>query len=70
MQMKIEEAIVYLLASSGHGMKIDQIAREINERGLFTRRNKAPVDGKMVYAVVMSHPETFCKSEGRIRLII
>lgn len=68
--MKIEEAIVYLLASSCHGMKIDQIAREINERGLFTRRDKAPVDGKMVYAVVMSHPETFCKSEGRIRLII
>ena len=68
--MKIEEARVYLLASSGHGMKIEQITREINERGLFTRRDKAPVDGKMVYAVVMSHPETFCKSEGRIRLII
>ena len=30
--MKIEEAIVYLLATSGHGMKIDQIAREINQR--------------------------------------
>ena len=69
-QMKIEEAIVYVLASSGHGMKTDQIAREINERGLFHCWDKAPVDGKMVYAVVMSHPDTFCKSEGRIRLII
>ena len=68
--MKIEEAIVYVLASFGHGMKIEQIAREINERGLFHRRGKAPVDGKMVYAVVMSHPDTFCISEGRIRLII
>ena len=88
--MKIEEAIVYVLASSGHGMKTEQIAREINERKLFTRWDKAPVDGKMVYAarsfhplgqspggwgkmvyaVVMSHPDTFCKSEGRIRLII
>ena len=68
--MKIEEAIVYLLASSGYGMKIEQIAREINERKLFVRRGGAPVDGKMVYAVVMSHPEMFCKSEGRIRLII
>ena len=57
--MKIEEAIVYVLASSGHGMKTEQIAREINERGLFHRRDKAPVDGKMVYAVVMSHPDTF-----------
>ena len=68
--MKIEEAIIYVLASSGHGMKTDQIARVINERGLFIRRDMVPVDGKMVYAVVMSHPETFCKSEGRIRLII
>ena len=68
--MKLEEAIVYLLATSGHGMKIEQIAREINERRLFTRRDRVPVDGKMVYAVVMSHPEIFCKSEGRIRLLI
>ena len=49
---------------------LDQIAREINERGLFHRWDKAPVDGKMLYAVVMFHPDTFCKSEGRIRLII
>ena len=34
LSMKLEEAIVYLLASSGQGMKIEQIAREINERGL------------------------------------
>lgn len=68
--MKLEEAIVYLLASSGHGMKTEQIAREINERGLYTRWDREPVTDKQVYAVVMSHPETFCKSEGRIRLMI
>lgn len=68
--MKIEEAIVYLLASSGHGMKIGQIAQEINARGLFTRLDNAPVTDKQVFAVIMSHPDTFCKSEGRIRLII
>lgn len=68
--MKIEEAIVYVLASSGHGMKTEQIAREINDRGLFAQRDKQPVDSKMVYAVVMSHPDTFVKSEGRLRLII
>lgn len=68
--MKIEEAIVYVLSSSGHGMKTDQIAREINERGLFHRRDKVPVDSKMVYAVVMSHPDMFVKAEGRILLMI
>ena len=68
--MKIEEAIVYLLASSGRGMRTEQIAREINSRGLCVRRDGQPVTDKQVYAVIMSHPETFVKSEGRIRLMI
>lgn len=68
--MTLPEAIVFLLANSGHGMKTDQIAREINERGLFPRWDKAPVSEKQIWAVVLSHPETFCKSEGRIRLMI
>lgn len=68
--MKLEEAIVYLLASSGHGMKTEQIAREINAKGLYSRLDKGPVTDKQVYAVIMSHPEIFCKSEGRIRLLI
>lgn len=68
--MKLEEAIVYILASSGHGMRTEQIAREINARGLYTRWDKAPVTDKQVYAVFMSHPDTFVKSEGRIRLMI
>lgn len=68
--MKIEEAIVYVLSTAGHGMRTEQISREINDRGLFPRWDNAPVDGKMVYAVVMSHPDTFVKAEGRIMLMI
>ena len=68
--MKLEEALVYLLANSGHGMKTEQIAREINARGLYTRLDNAPVTDKQVYAVIMSHPDTFVKSEGRIRLMM
>ncbi len=68
--MKLEEAIVYLLASSGHGMRTEQIAREINARGLYTRRDKEPVTDKQVYAVIMSYPDIFVKSEGRIRLMM
>ena len=37
-EMKIEEAIVYLLATSQHGMKTEQIARELELRGLVQRR--------------------------------
>ena len=36
--MKIEEAIVYVLASSNRGMRTEQIAAAINERGLFHRK--------------------------------
>ena len=68
--MKLEEAIVYLLASSNQGMKTDRIAREINERGLYQRWDKEPVSEKQIWAVVLSHPETFAKSDGRIRLMI
>ena len=68
--MKLAEAIAYLLASSNRGMKTDQIAREINEQGLYTRWDKEPVTEKQIWAVVLSHPETFVKSDGRIRQMI
>ena len=68
--MKLEEAIVFLLASTNQGMKTNRIAREINERGLFQRWDKEPVSEKQIWAVVLSHPETFVKSDGRIRLMI
>ena len=68
--MNLPEAIVFLLASSYQGMKTDQIAREINERSLFQRWDKEPVSEKQIWAVVLSHPETFVKADGRIRLMI
>ena len=68
--MTIEEAIVYILASSNCGMKTERIAGEINSRRLFVRRDGKPVDGRMVYAVVMSRPDIFVRSEGRIRLLM
>ncbi len=68
--MKLAEAIVYILASSNQGMKTDQIAREINERCLYQRWDKEPVSEKQIWAVVLSHPETFVKSDGRIRLMV
>jgi hypothetical protein len=56
--VKLEESIVYVLASSGHGVKTEQIAREINERKLCIRKGNIPVDGKIMYAVIMSHPDS------------
>ena len=68
--MKLEEAIVLILASANHGKKTEAIAKEVNERELYQRWDKAPVTGKQVYACIMAHPDTFVKSEGLIRLMM
>ena len=68
--MKLEEAIVLVLATSGRGMRTEQIAAEINTRGLYQRRDNQPVSSKQIYAVAMAHPDTFVKSDGLIRLMI
>jgi len=69
--MKIEEAMVYLLATSQHGMKTEQIARELELRGLVSRRpGRPPLDGKVIAAIVYKHPEIFCFNEGRVRLLM
>lgn len=68
--MKIEEAIVYCLASSGRGMRTEQIADMINRRSLHVRKDGQPVTSKQVYAVICRYPEIFIKSEGRIMLLM
>lgn len=68
--MKIEEAILYCIASRNGGMRTEQIADMINAGKLHVRRDGKPVTGEQVYAVVMRNPATFCKAEGRIMLMI
>jgi hypothetical protein len=68
--MKIEEAIVYCLASSGRGMRTEQIAEMINTRRLHLRKDGQSVTSKQVYAVICHYPDMFVKSEGRIMLMI
>ena len=68
--MKVEEAILYLLAERNGGMKAEQLATEINRRHLCIRKDGQPVSVKQVWFAVMSHKDTFCLSEGRVMLII
>ena len=68
--MKIEEAILYCLASQNHGMRTEQIAEMINQKQLHIRKDGQPVTSSQVYAVICRYPEMFVKSEGRIRLMI
>lgn len=68
--MKIEEAILYVLAERGGGLKTEQIAEVINRRRLLIRKDGQLVTSAQVYAVVMRYPDTFVKAEGRIMLMI
>ena len=68
--MKIEEAILYVLAERNGGLRTEQIADIINNKRLCVRKDGQPVTSAQVYAVVMHHAETFVKAEGRIMLLI
>lgn len=68
--MKIEEAILYVLAERNGGLRTDQIADIINRRRMHVRKDGQPVTSDLVYAVVMRYPDTFVKAEGRIMLMI
>ena len=68
--MKIEEAIVYCLATRNCGMRTEQIADMINRQRLHLRKDGQPVTSQQVYAVICRFPQVFCKAEGRIMLMI
>ena len=55
-QMKIEEAIVYCLATSNRGMRSKQIADMINRQRLHLRKDGQPVSAKQVFYVVTPCP--------------
>ncbi len=68
--MKIEEAILYCLASQNQGMRTEQIADMINRQRLHIRKDGQLVTSKQVYAVICRYPDTFVKAEGRIMLMV
>lgn len=67
--MKIEEAILHVLAERNGGLRTEQIAEIINKRRLHVRKDGQPVTSAPVYAVVMHYPDTLVKAEGRIMLM-
>ena len=68
--MKVEEAVVFLLATEGRGMTTEALAREINLRGLHHRKDGGPVTSEQVYAACMRYKEMFCKDGRLLRLIM
>jgi hypothetical protein len=51
-------------------MRTEQIADLINRQRLHLRKDGQPVTSQQVYAVICRFPQVFCKSDGRIMLMI
>ena len=64
--MKIEEAILYCLASQNRGLRTEQIAEIINRQQLHIRKDGQPVTSNQVYAVICRYLDMFINAEGRI----
>ena len=65
-QMKIEEAILYCLASQNRGMRTEQIAEMINRQRLHIRKDGQPVTSNQVYAVICRYPDMFVKEKDEL----
>ena len=68
--MKIEEAIVYCLASSNRGMRTEQIADMINRQQIHLRKDGQPVTSKQIFYIITHNPDMFCINGGRVMLMI
>lgn len=68
--MKIEEAIVYCLASSNRGMRTEQVADMINRQRIHIRKDGQPVTSKQIFYIITHNPDMFCISGGRVMLMI
>lgn len=68
--MKIEEAILYVLAERNGGLRTEQIAEVINRRRLHVRKDGKPVTSAPGLCGRERYPDTFVKAEGRIMLMI
>ena len=68
--MKIEEAIVYVLAKRNGGLKTDQIEEVINRERLFVCKDGRPVSSVFVYRTIKMFPDTFVVTQGRVFLMI
>lgn len=67
--MKLDEAIVYAIMSTGHKLTVERIVNIINTQKLHQRKDGKPVSIQQVYAVIMHRNDIFVKEEGGIRLM-
>lgn len=70
LKMRLEDAMVYALATAGCGMPTKMLAEAINRDRLHVRVDGKPVTDKQVYAAVRRNPAVFVMECGAIMLAI
>ena len=68
LKMRLEDAMVYTLATAGHGMTTAQLAEAINTNRLHIRADGALVTDRQIYAAVCRNRGVFILSGGRVLL--
>lgn len=68
--MRLEDAMVYVLANEKRGLSTEVIAYLINREMLHLRKDGAPVTSAQVYAAVCRNPAVFVKEGGIIHLVM
>ncbi len=68
MKMRLEDAMVYALATAGRGMTTDKLAQKINAERLHVRVDGNPVTSAQVYAAACRNRLIFIKESGIIHL--
>lgn len=68
--LKLHEAMERVLEEVGGEMRIQELAREINDRGLYTKADGSPVDANQIHAraAAKTYRDRFERHAGVIRL--
>lgn len=68
--MRLEDAMVYVLVSEGRGLSVPQISYLINREKLHLRQDGNPVSDEQVWACYFRNRHTFVWEGGIIHLVM
>jgi hypothetical protein len=67
--LTLHKAIEQVLLERGNPwMTARELADEVNQRGLYVKRDRTPVEVNQIHARATNYPTTFEKQSGKIRL--
>lgn len=69
-KLRLEEAMMFVLATEGRGLNIAQITYLINREKLYLRKDGNPVTEEQVWACYFRNRHTFVWEVGIIHLTI